>query len=97
MSKKAVARTSGTVQKLLSSNFDGVSEKAEITVKGCDELYRELRIENALKNADGDNVRLKEGAEVELTIAANQDDTLPVTTNGAVGHLKKLVRKILPN
>jgi hypothetical protein len=49
MSKKAVARTSGTVQKLLSSNFDGVSEKAEITVKGCDELYRELRIENALQ------------------------------------------------
>jgi len=33
-------------------------------------LYREIRVENTLKNAAGEKVRLKPGAEVDVTIEA---------------------------
>ena len=34
------------------------------------DLYKELRIENTLTDADGNEVRLKVGAKVELTVEA---------------------------
>jgi len=40
-------------------------------VEGADHLYREIRIENALKDQDGEQVRLKEGTPVEITIEAD--------------------------
>jgi hypothetical protein len=33
-------------------------------------LYREIRIENALVDQNGEKVRLKPGAEVEVTVEA---------------------------
>jgi hypothetical protein len=38
-----------------------VPEKAEIAIDGADDLYREIRIQNALTNESGDEVRLKAG------------------------------------
>jgi hypothetical protein len=52
-------------------------EKAQITVEGADELYREVRIENASRDADGNPVSLKKGAEVELTIEVDPKDAKP--------------------
>ena len=46
-------------------------EKAQIAVEGADHLYRELRVENALIDEDGKKVKLKPGAEVEVTIEAD--------------------------
>jgi hypothetical protein len=46
-------------------------EKAQIAVEGADELYREIRVENTLKDADGNPVKLKEGVEVAVTIEAD--------------------------
>ncbi len=65
----------GVVQKIIKSPHPSLPEKAEIEVKGADDLYREIRVNNALTNKDGDKVRLKEGAEVDVTIEADEKDT----------------------
>ena len=52
-------------------------EKAQIEVEGGDELYREIRIDNTLEDADGNPVSLKKGAEVDVTIEADANDTKP--------------------
>ncbi len=62
----------GVVQKIIKSPHPSVPEKAEIEVKGADDLYREIRVANALTDKDGDKVRLKEGAEVDVTIEADK-------------------------
>ena len=48
-------------------------EKAQIAVQGAEDLYREIRIDNELQDRDGEKVKLKPGAEVEVTIEAPVD------------------------
>jgi hypothetical protein len=43
-------------------------EKAQIAVDGPDHRYRDLRIENTLTDEHGDEVRLKKGAHVQVTV-----------------------------
>ena len=57
--------------------FSDEPEKAQIAVKGADHYYRELRIENNLRDKKGRKVGLKEGAEVEITVEADPADTTP--------------------
>jgi hypothetical protein len=64
-----------TVDKIIKPLFDSEPEKAQIAVEGADHLYRELRIENVLTGEDGEPVRLKEGAEVQVTIEADPEAT----------------------
>jgi uncharacterized cupredoxin-like copper-binding protein len=45
-------------------------------------LYKEIRITNKLKDENGEEVRLKPGAEVEVTVEADADATLPNSSNG---------------
>lgn len=71
----------GTVEKIIKSSHPEETEKAQITVEGADHLYRELRIENTLKDAQGNEVSLKPGAEVELTVEARPDETVPKARN----------------
>ena len=61
----------------MKSPTPGIPEKAQIAVEGADDLYRELRIENKLTDKNGDEVRLKKGAEVDVTIEADKDATTP--------------------
>ncbi|MFZ0481716.1 MAG: hypothetical protein WAL71_21435 [Terriglobales bacterium] len=61
----------GTVQKIIPPIIPNEPEKAQIAVEGADHLYRELRVENALIDEDGKKVKLKPGAEVEVTIEAD--------------------------
>jgi len=77
MSEKASTTRPGTVQRIIKSAYSGQPEKAEIAVHGADDLYKEIRIENALKDDDGEEVRLKQGAQVEVTIEADPDETVP--------------------
>src|SRR4029077_5002801 len=65
----------GVVQKVIPSRHPSVPEKAEIEVKGADDLYREIRVDNTLTDKDGEKVRLKKGAEVDVTIEADEKDT----------------------
>jgi hypothetical protein len=52
-------------------------EKAQVAVEGEDDQYREIRIENTLIDENGREVSLKPGAEVEVTVQANTQDTIP--------------------
>jgi anti-sigma B factor antagonist len=60
----------GTVEQVIESPHAPMPEKVEISVQGADELYQEIRIENTLTDEHGDEVRLKEGAVVEVTVEA---------------------------
>lgn len=65
----------GTVEKIIKSPYPNVPEKAQIAVEGADDLYREIRIDNVLKDEEGHEVALKPGAPVEVTIEADREYT----------------------
>jgi hypothetical protein len=77
MSDKPSTTLPATVEKIIKSPSPTIPEKAQIAVEGADHLYRELRIENTLTAENGDKVRLKPGAEVEVTIEAERGATIP--------------------
>ena len=66
----------GTVNKIIKPVVPSVPEKAQIDVEGAEDLYREIRVENTLTDEHGEEVRLKEGAQVEVSIEADTDATL---------------------
>ena len=66
-----------TVEKIIKPRHPQDPEKAQIALHGGEELYREIRIENTLTDANGKEVGLKAGAEVEVTVEADSDATLP--------------------
>ena len=77
MSRKPKITKPGTVKKIIKPLIPSDGEKAEIAVEGADDLYREIRIENTLENSDGKKVKLKQGAEVSVTIEADPKQTDP--------------------
>jgi hypothetical protein len=64
----------GTVDKIIASRGAGQPEKANIAVDGAHHRHRDLRIENTLTDEHGDDVRLKKGAQVEVTVTAEPKD-----------------------
>ncbi len=79
MKKRIKSKTTrpGTVEKIIKSPYPQEPEKAEIAVEGADHLYREIRIENALEDDKGKKVKLKVGAQVDVTVEADPEDTVP--------------------
>jgi hypothetical protein len=75
MSEKPRTTLPATVEKIIKPIVPTEPERAQISIQGADHLYREVRIENILTNEDGEKVRLKPGAEVEVTIAAEPEAT----------------------
>ncbi len=75
--EKASVTLPGTVEKIIPGIGDEVPEQAQIGLDGAEELYREIRIENTLTDPDGNEVKLKKGAEVEVKIEAEPDATKP--------------------
>jgi anti-sigma B factor antagonist len=71
----------GIVEEIIESPHPGIPEKAEISIQGADELYQEIRIENTLTDEHGDEVRLKEGALVEVTVEAAAGATTSKVAN----------------
>jgi predicted DNA-binding antitoxin AbrB/MazE fold protein len=67
----------GTVDKIIPPILPGGTEKVQISVETDEHLYREIRIENTLEDTAGNPVTLKEGAEVHVTIEAEQKATTP--------------------
>jgi len=74
---KVAVTLPGTVNKVIPPIHPSLPEKAEISVEGADDLYREIRIENTLSGESGNEVSLKPGADVEVTIEADADATKP--------------------
>ena len=75
MGEKPSTTLPGTVEKIIRPPDPKEPEKAQIAVEGAEELYKEIRIENALKDENGNDVRLKPGATVEVTIEAEAEAT----------------------
>ena len=46
INEKPTVTLTGTVDKIVKSVGDGSPEKAQITIEGADDLYREIRIPN---------------------------------------------------
>jgi len=64
----------GTVDKIIPSLGSSQPEKAQIAVDSADHRYRALRIENTLIDEHGDDVRLRKGANVDVTVTAKAGD-----------------------
>jgi hypothetical protein len=60
----------GTVDKIVPPPRPSQHEKAQIAVDGADHRYRDLRIENTLTDENGDDVKLKKGAHVDVTVTS---------------------------
>jgi hypothetical protein len=75
--EKATVTLSGTVEKIIPPVVSDQPEKAQIAVEGAEHLYKEIRVENLLQDKSGNEVGLKEGAKVEVTIEAEPDATKP--------------------
>ncbi|HXP44108.1 MAG TPA: hypothetical protein VN833_27920 [Candidatus Acidoferrales bacterium] len=78
MTEKPSVTLPGTVEKIIKPSPPDQPEKAQIAIEGADDLYREIRIENSLTGGNGDEVRLKKGAEVNVTVEVD-----PETENSA--------------
>ena len=68
---------SGRVRKIIKPQYPGLPEQVEIEVHEADHLYKELRIENELRDAEGKKVKLKKDADVEVVIEADPKATVP--------------------
>ena len=81
MSNRRVKKPSITllavVEKVIPGMDPHIPEKAQLLVEGADHLYKEVRIENTLEDADGKKVSLKPGAHVDVTIEAEPEVTTP--------------------
>jgi hypothetical protein len=75
-SDKPAKTLPGVVEKVIKSPYPTEPEKAQIVVEGADHLYKEIRIENRLKDPDGNDVALIPGAKVEVTVEAEPADTI---------------------
>ena len=81
MSEMTSVTFAGTVDKIIVSPQPNEPEKAQISIEGADDLYKEIRIENSLTDENGEEVSLKKGAEVEVTVEADKDATTPKPTD----------------
>jgi hypothetical protein len=68
MPEKPSVTVSGTVQKVLQ--FPSKPEKVQIAIEGPDHVHKEIRIENSLTDESGQEVELKTGDKVKVTIKA---------------------------
>jgi len=78
MTEKATAILPATVEKIIQPLDPTEPEKAQIAIEGADYLYREIRINNTLVDDEGNKVRLKPGADVEVTVEAPAESTTTV-------------------
>ena len=76
MEDKAKVVLPGTVEKVIRPLHPDEPERAEISIEGADHLYKEIRIENKLTDENGEEVRLKEGAIVDVKVEAEPEHTV---------------------
>lgn len=73
--KKLRTRKQGRVRQIIKAPHAGVPEKMQIEVDDADDLYRDLRIENALEDENGNKRKLKAETPVEVVIETTQKQT----------------------
>jgi hypothetical protein len=60
----------GTIDKIIPPPRASLPEKAHVAIDGPDRRHRDLRFENTLTDEHGDDVKLKKGAHVDVTVTA---------------------------
>lgn len=75
MAKKRKKLTA-TVKKIIKSYSPDEPEKAEVVIHEADPLYREIRIENVVKDEKGQEARLRQGAQVDVVVEADSNATI---------------------
>ena len=70
--KRARTTKAGKVEKVIKAVVPTEKDKAEILIPSAEPLYQEIRIDNELKDAEGETVELKPGAEVEIEAIKEQ-------------------------
>ena len=78
-SEKPSTTLPGVVEKIIKPAHPSIPEKAQIAVETADDLYKEIRVENTLTDENGQEVSLKPGVPVEVTIEADAADTVKKT------------------
>lgn len=58
----------GRVEKIISSSMNNLSDAVQTAIEGAEDLYREVRIQNLLRDADGGVIALQPGLGVEITM-----------------------------
>ncbi len=79
MDEKPSVTLPGKVEKIIPPRHPDEPEKAQIAIEGADTLYREIRIENSVTDEEGNEMRLKKGAEVDVTVEVDKEETLPTS------------------
>jgi hypothetical protein len=64
------ATVPGRVSKIIPAAHPSQPEKAQIGIHDSGRKYSDIRIENSLTDEHGDEVRLKKGAPVDVTVTA---------------------------
>jgi hypothetical protein len=78
MPEKPNVTLPGTVERIIKPPDPREPEKAQINIQqGADPLYKEIRIENSLTDEQGNEVKLKKGATVEVTVEASPSGIIP--------------------
>ncbi|HKR85799.1 MAG TPA: hypothetical protein VJS37_16695 [Terriglobales bacterium] len=85
MTDKPCVKLPEKVEKVIKPAADE-PEKAQIAIEGADPLYREIRIENTLKDEDGQKIRLKQDDEVDVTVEADKVSARPESEEGPEDH-----------
>lgn len=67
---------SAVVKKILPTGIVPSPEKVEISISEADDLFREVRVENALTHPDGSVVKLKQGTRLDITLQADASETV---------------------
>lgn len=75
MAKKR-RKLTATVKKIIKPYSPDEPEKAEVAIHEADPLYREIRIENVVKDENGEEGRLRQGAQVDVVVEADSDATI---------------------
>ena len=63
----------GSVRKVIKSLSPSEPEKAQIDIHEADELYKEIRIENVVKDEEGKEDRLQKGEDVDVILEVDPD------------------------
>jgi uncharacterized protein YfaS (alpha-2-macroglobulin family) len=74
------ATMAGTIDKIIPSPRPSQPEQAQIAVDGAAPRYRDLRIDNTFTDEHGDDVKLKKGAHVEVTVTVTAEPKTSTAT-----------------
>jgi hypothetical protein len=80
MSEKPSVTLPAVVEKIIKPADPREPEQAQINIlEGAEPLYQEIRIENNLIDKNGEEVKLKKGAEVQVKVEAHDSGVIPAS------------------